>query len=41
MNGEPFLSDLDVTIWNGDALELLRQMPDQSVHAAMTSPPFY
>lgn len=38
---EPYLSDPDFTLWNGDALAVLRDMPDQSVHCCLTSPPFY
>jgi DNA modification methylase len=30
-----------VTIWPGDALEVLRTLPDASVHMCATSPPFY
>ena len=36
-----YLQDPDVTILQGDALELLRGMPSGSVHMACTSPPFY
>lgn len=35
------LRDPDVDIWNGDALDVLRTLPDQSVHMVATSPPFY
>ena len=41
MKGEPYLQDADVTIWQGDVLDVLRTMPDESVHMACTSPPFY
>ena len=37
----PYLSDPDVTLYHGDALETLRQLPDRSVHMCCTSPPFY
>jgi DNA modification methylase len=37
----PYLSDSDVTILCGDALETLRELPDRSVHMCCTSPPFY
>jgi DNA modification methylase len=30
-----------VTLYQGDALEVLRTLPDESVHMACTSPPFY
>ena len=39
--GEPYLQDADVTLYNGDALEVLRELPDKSVHMCATSPPFY
>lgn len=41
MRREPYLQDPDVTLYYGDALEVLRELPDKSVHACMTSPPFY
>jgi DNA modification methylase len=37
----PYLSDPDVTLYQGDALEVLRTLPDRSVHMCATSPPFY
>ena len=37
----PYLQDPDVTLYNGDALEVLRTLPDRSVHMCATSPPFY
>ncbi len=37
----PFLSDEDVTLYQGSALEVLRDLPDESVHCAVTSPPFW
>jgi DNA modification methylase len=39
--GEPWLQDPDVSLYHGDALETLRQLPDRSVHMCATSPPFY
>ncbi len=36
-----YLRDPDVTILLGDAVEQLRTLPDESVHMAVTSPPFY
>lgn len=36
----PFLADPDVTIWHGDALEVLRALPSSSVDAVVTSPPY-
>ncbi len=37
----PYLSDPDCTIYVGDALDCLRELPDASVHMCATSPPFY
>jgi len=37
----PFLADPDVTLYHGDALETLRQLPDGCVDMVATSPPFY
>jgi DNA modification methylase len=37
----PYLQDADVTLYAGDALEVLRKLPDRSVHMCATSPPFY
>lgn len=36
----PFLSDPGVTLWHGDALEVLRELPTGSVDAVVTSPPY-
>ncbi len=36
-----YLSDADVTLYCGDALEVLRELPDASVHMCATSPPFF
>ena len=38
---KPYLADSDFTLYNGDALEVLRTLPDESVHMCVTSPPFY
>ncbi len=38
---DPFVSDVDFQLYNGDALETLRLMPDESVHMAVTSPPYW
>ena len=38
---EPYLRDADCTLYCGDVLDVLRQLPDESVHMACTSPPFY
>ena len=37
----PYVEDADFTLYCGDALEVLRELPDESVHCALTSPPFY
>lgn len=37
----PYYSDDSVTLWHGDALEVLRQMGDGSVNCVVTSPPYY
>jgi DNA modification methylase len=36
-----YLQDPDLTIRQGDALEVLKTLPDESVHMCVTSPPFY
>jgi site-specific DNA-methyltransferase (adenine-specific) len=41
MRREPYLADPDVTLYQGDCLEVLRDMPDRSVDMIATSPPFY
>ena len=38
---DPYLSDPDVTLYLGDALDVLRTLPAESVHCCVTSPPFY
>lgn len=38
---EPYWSDGQVTLLLGDALEVLRQMPDGSADCCVTSPPYY
>jgi site-specific DNA-methyltransferase (cytosine-N4-specific) len=38
---EPYLRDPDVTLYQGDAIEVLRQLPDESVHCVITSPPYW
>jgi DNA modification methylase len=37
----PYLQDADVTLYLGDALSVLRELPSESVHCCVTSPPFY
>lgn len=38
---EPYYSDDAVTLWHGDALEVLRGLPDASVNCCVTSPPYF
>jgi DNA modification methylase len=37
----PWLDDGDVRLYHGDNLDVLRALPDRSVHMCATSPPFY
>ncbi|HZP54981.1 site-specific DNA-methyltransferase [Actinocrinis sp.] len=37
----PYYRDEQVTLWLGDALDVLRGMPDESVDCIVTSPPYY
>lgn len=36
----PYLDDGDVTLWHGDALDVLRGLPAASVDAVVTDPPY-
>ncbi len=36
----PWFSDDSVTVWHGDCLEVLRTLPDNSVDAVCTDPPY-
>lgn len=38
---EPYWSDGDVSLYAGNALAVLQQIPDASVNCAVTSPPYY
>lgn len=38
---EPYYSDDQVTLLLGDALEVLRELPDGSVDCIVTSPPYF
>lgn len=37
----PFVQDPDLTIWNGDALTVLRELESGSVQCCVTSPPYW
>ncbi|HEX7105805.1 MAG TPA: site-specific DNA-methyltransferase [Acidothermaceae bacterium] len=37
----PYYTDDHVTLWHGDALDVLRDMPDGSLDSCVTSPPYY
>lgn len=37
----PWLEDADMSLYNGDALTCLRELPAESVDMCVTSPPFY
>lgn len=37
----PAMQDTGCTVYNADALEALRAMPDESVHCCVTSPPYW
>lgn len=38
---EPYWSDGGLAIYQGNALDVLRQMPDESVNCCVTSPPYW
>ena len=37
----PYVSDPDFTLYHGDALTVLRELPAESVHCCVTSPPYW
>lgn len=37
----PYYADDSVTLWHGDSLAVLRELPDQSVDCCVTSPPYF
>jgi DNA modification methylase len=39
--GAVYLEDPDVTLYNGDCLDVLRKLPDDSVDCVVTSPPYW
>ena len=38
---EPYYTDDWLTVWQGDCREVMAQMPDESVHTVVTSPPYW
>ena len=38
---KPYYSDESVTLFHGDSLAVLRELPDQSVDCCVTSPPYF
>ena len=38
---KPYYSDEHVTLWHGDSLTILRDLPDGSVDCCVTSPPYF
>jgi DNA modification methylase len=38
---KPYLDDGDVTLWHGEALDVLRAMPAESVDCCVCSPPYW
>jgi DNA modification methylase len=36
----PHFSDDSVTVWHGDCLDVMREMPDNSVDSIVTDPPY-
>lgn len=40
MTASTYYSDDLVTLYHGDCLEVLRELPDESVHAVVTDPPY-
>lgn len=37
---DPYLQEAGVTLFHGDCLDVLRELPDESVHAVVTDPPY-
>lgn len=37
--GDEGLSKPNITLWHGDCLELMKNIPDQSVDMVLTDPP--
>ena len=41
MSGAPYYADEQTTLWHGDALAVLRDLPSASVNCCVTSPPYF
>jgi DNA modification methylase len=41
MGVDPFYADDWLTVYEGDTLDVMRGMPDGTIHSAITSPPYY
>lgn len=41
MTDHPYFQDESVTLWHGDSLAVLRELPDASVNCCVTSPPYF
>jgi DNA modification methylase len=41
MSGQPYYQDEAVTLWHGDSLAILRDLPSGSVDCCVTSPPYF
>ena len=39
--GQPFFQEGNVTLYLGDVLDVLRRLPDESIHAGVMSPPYW
>ncbi len=38
---KPYFADEHVTLWHGKAIDVLRELPDESVNCCLTSPPYF
>lgn len=41
MRTEPYFTDDSLTLYCGDSVEVLRELPSESVDMCVTSPPFW
>ena len=37
---KPYYVDAGATLFHGDCIEVMRELPDESVHAVVTDPPY-